>query len=231
MKRKHQEFSRIVARQLSSRPSGRRGRQSCRNRRSPPIAGVHANRAAEKHHFRGPSDRRGVAGTEWLLFTDADVVFSPTYFRALSQYAEFDCIYGPKLSQKQFHQCCRWFACGQRLSPVMGIPAASGSNLLVRRQVVTDVGGFDLELTCNEDSELVWRIKRAGWRIAFAADLPVYATDHRRLERGVFCKALHSVIRCLFLCHDLILARWRKLDWGCRPHAPQGEKAHRIKTE
>lgn len=164
-----------------------------------------------------------LAGTGWVLFTDADVVFPPTYFRALAGYAEFDCIYGPKLSHNRFRRYYRWFAHGQWISHKMGIPAASGSNLLVRRHIVTEVGGFDPDLLCNEDSELVWRIKRAGYRTAFALDLPVYAMDHRRLERGVFRKTLHSVVRCLFLYCDLIPARWRRLDWGYWSHVQQGE--------
>jgi len=164
-----------------------------------------------------------LAGTEWLLFTDADVVFGPAYFRVLSRYAGFDCIYGPKLSRTRFRRYYRWFAGGQWLSHKMGIPAASGSNLLVRRDIVAAAGGFDPDLVCNEDSELAWRIKRAGYRIAFAADLPVYATDHRRLERGMFRKTFHSVFRCLFLYCGLIPARWRKLDWGYWSQAHPGE--------
>jgi len=167
----------------------------------------------------------GLAKTEWLLFTDADVVLAPAYFHALSKYAEFDCIYGAKLSHTRFRRYYHWFAYGQRLSHKIGIPAASGSNLLVRRSIVTDVGGFDPELICNEDSELVWRIKRAGYRIAFAPDTPVYATDHRRLEKGTLRKTFHSVFRCSLLYCDLIPARWRKLDWGYWSHAQQGESS------
>jgi cellulose synthase/poly-beta-1,6-N-acetylglucosamine synthase-like glycosyltransferase len=155
-----------------------------------------------------------LAKTEWLLFTDADVVFPPDYFQGLSRYAGFDSVYGGKLSRDRFRRYYRGFAFAQRVSHWIGIPAVSGSNLLVRRQVVLSVGGFDPELVCNEDSELGWRIKRAGYRIGFAPDLPVYATDHRRLERGVLRKTLHSVSRCFLLRFDLIPARWRRLDWG-----------------
>jgi len=37
--------------------------------------------------------------------------------------------------------------------------------------------------------------------------------DHRRLEQSMLRKAFHSIFGCLFLYCDLILARWRKLDW------------------
>ena len=155
-----------------------------------------------------------LAKTEWLLFTDADVEFPLGYFEGLAKYAAVDCVYGPKLSRDRFRRYYQAFALGQRLSHALGIPAVTGSNLLVRRRIVLDVGGFDPELVCNEDSELGWRIKRSGHSIAFAPDLPVYATDHRRLERGVWRKTAHSVFRCLLLHYDLIPARWRGRDWG-----------------
>lgn len=155
-----------------------------------------------------------LAKTEWLLFTDADVMFPPDYFQNLPRYAGYDCVYGAKLSRDRFRRYYRWIARGQRLCQAFGIPAVTGSNLVVRREVVLSAGGFDPELVCNEDSELGWRIRRAGYRIAFAEDLPVFATDHRRLERGALRKTAHSVFRCLLLYFDLIPARWRRRDWG-----------------
>jgi GT2 family glycosyltransferase len=154
------------------------------------------------------------AETTWLLFTDADVIFPPDYFERLRGYRGYDALYGPKLSTDEFRSYYRWFAQGQRLAHALGMPAASGSNLLVKRQVLKDIGGFDLELTCNEDSELAWRIKRRGYRVGFAPDLVVYARDHRRLHGGVARKTLHSWVRCALLYFNLMPSRWRKHDWG-----------------
>jgi GT2 family glycosyltransferase len=154
------------------------------------------------------------AETTWLLFTDADVIFPPDYFERLRGYRGYDALYGPKLSTDEFRSYYRWFAQGQRLAHALGMPAASGSNLLVKRQVLRDIGGFDLELTCNEDSELAWRVKRRGYRVDFAPDLVVYARDHRRLHRGVARKTLHSWVRCALLYFNLMPSRWREHDWG-----------------
>jgi glycosyltransferase involved in cell wall biosynthesis len=159
-----------------------------------------------------------VARTSWLLFTDADVIFAPDYFSRLLTYQNFDALYGPKLSRDHFISYYRWFSYGQWLSHWLGIPAVSGSNLLVNRRAFMDVGGFDLRLSCNEDSELGWRIKRGGYRIIFASDLVVYARDHRRLYLGMGRKTLHSVIRCLALYWNLIPNRWRSRDWGYWSH-------------
>jgi glycosyltransferase involved in cell wall biosynthesis len=155
-----------------------------------------------------------VSATPWLLFTDADVVFTDDYFRNLLNYEEYDALYGSKLSNGAFNGYYRFFARGQAMLQLFGIPAASGSNLLIRSNVFQQVGGFDLDLTCNEDSEIAWRIKRKGCRVAYAEDLRVIAHDHRRLKRGVGFKMFHSLARCTLLYLNLLPARWRKNDWG-----------------
>lgn len=161
------------------------------------------------------------AQTPWLLFSDADITFAPDYFRLVSGYKGYDALYGPKLSADDFARTYHWLAQGQQLSQRLGIPAASGSNLLVRRQPFLDIGGFDLGLTCNEDSELGWRIKRKGYRINFAPDLVVYARDHRRLQQGATRKIAHTLARCSLLYFNLMPDRWRSHDWGYWSHLPE----------
>lgn len=164
------------------------------------------------------------ARTEWLVFTDADVTFPPHYFDRLGLHSDQDCLYGSKLSRDRFVRFYRWFSYGQQICHRLGIPAATGSNLVIRRKALFAVGGFDPELICNEDSELAWRIKRAGFRVRFASDTPVYATDHRRLERGLLRKVLHSLTRCVLLYTDLAPSRWRSGDWGYWSEPQQEEE-------
>ncbi len=169
-------------------------------------------------HPGGVSEARQLgaeaAQTSWLLFTDADVVFPPDYFGRLGCYQGYDVIYGPKISNQEFAGYYRWFARGQHALDRMGIPAASGSNLLISRHAFFAVGGFDSQLACNEDTELVWRVKRRGYPVLFVPELVVYAGDHRRLERGMLRKTMHSFIRCLLLYYNLIPSRSRSCDWG-----------------
>jgi GT2 family glycosyltransferase len=155
-----------------------------------------------------------VADTQWLLFSDADVVFSPDYFDRLGGLAGRSVYYGPKLSRDRHQRYYEGIARGQSFCQTLGIPAASGSNLLLPRSALFEVGGFDLRLSCNEDSEVVWRMRRAGCRVRFLPDLVVYAIDHRRVERGRAKKTLHSIARCLLLYTDLMPKRLRSLDWG-----------------
>ena len=154
------------------------------------------------------------AKTPWLLFSDADVVFPGGYFERLNGLRTEAVYYGPKLSRDRFRRYYGLIAAGQSLCQACGIPAASGSNLLVPRSALCAVGGFDLSLNCNEDSELVWRIRRAGFRVRYLADLAVYATDHRRIERGRARKTLHSLARCTLLYTALMPRKLRSLDWG-----------------
>jgi glycosyltransferase involved in cell wall biosynthesis len=154
------------------------------------------------------------AHSPWLLFSDADVTFASEYFELVATYGDCDALYGPKLSADGYQHYYHLFSLGQHISHNLGITAASGSNMLVRRDVFWRVGGFDLRLNCNEDSELIWRVKRSGYRVCFAPDLRVYARDHRRLERGRLRKTVHSVLRCALLYSGLMPERWRGSDWG-----------------
>jgi GT2 family glycosyltransferase len=168
------------------------------------------------------------ATTTWALFTDADVVFDQDYFKQVRAYigAErskkdhiskddlFDAIYGAKRAQGRYAGYYRWFTWGQSLSDRVGVPAVSGSNLLIKRQALLQVGGFDPRLRCNEDSEIGFRLKQRGYRIRFAPDLIVYERDHRRLHRGALRKTVHSLARCTLLYFNLMPERWRGQDWG-----------------
>lgn len=155
------------------------------------------------------------ADAPWLLFTDADIAFAPDYFARLARrLATADAVYGPKRSDAGYRAYYAWFARGQALLHRLGVPAVSGSNLLVRAEAFRAVGGFDLDLSVNEDSELGWRLKRRGWRVEFAPELVVLERDHRRLRRGVWAKTFHSLARCALLYAGVLPRRLRRSDWG-----------------
>ncbi len=155
-----------------------------------------------------------IVRTQWFVCSDADVVFAPDYFDKLAQRADADAIYGVKLSMRHYASYYAWMARAQGWSDRLHIPAASGSNMIIRRQALLDAGGFDTQLSCNEDSEIVWRLQRRGYSVDFAPELVVYARDHRRLRRGVARKTMHSLVRCALLYFNLMPSRWRGRDWG-----------------
>jgi glycosyltransferase involved in cell wall biosynthesis len=160
------------------------------------------------------------ARTQWLLFTDADVKFAPGFFAECGECIDaaragtLAMLVGSKLSADAFEGHYRRLAIAQLVLAALRIPAASGSNMLVRADAFAAVGGFDTALACNEDSELGWRIARAGFAWRCNPRLVVFATDHRRLRRGPLRKTLHTVFRCIALYLGLIPRRWRSHDWG-----------------
>lgn len=165
------------------------------------------------------------ATTPWLIFTDADVTFSSGYFAQVLTPRPLDAFYGPKLSVDDHQRYYQWLGWGQHLSDRLGMPAASGSNLVISRRAFDAVGGFDMRLTVNEDSEIAWRIKRQGFRIRYVPQLVVYARDHRRLKQGTLRKTLHSLVRCTLLYFNLMPARWRSRDWGYWADRDKAESA------
>jgi glycosyltransferase involved in cell wall biosynthesis len=157
------------------------------------------------------------AATPWLVFADADVVFAPSYFRRLEELDVGDDaggVIGTKSTVDGFDRYHRWFVRGQRLLSSLGIPAASGSNMLVRADALDEVGGFDPALSVNEDTELMFRIARSRYSVAFARDLTVLSFDHRRLEAGLARKIAHGAIRNTALYFGLFGDTVRRSDWG-----------------
>lgn len=157
------------------------------------------------------------ATTPWVLFTDADVVFDQRYFDELARVVVSDRtggIVGTKATTVGFGAYHRWFRRGQAALAAVGVPAATGSNMLVRRSTLIDVGGFDPALTVNEDTELMFRINKAGWLTPFASELVVRSFDHRRLELGVARKVLHGAVRNTILYLGWFDRTVRASDWG-----------------
>lgn len=158
-----------------------------------------------------------LATTEWLIFTDADVVFDADYFEKLCQIevaAEVGGIVGTKATLAGFDTYHRWFRRGQAALHRVGIPSATGSNMLLRRDVLLSIGGFDPALTVNEDTEVMFRVRRSEFAVDFAPQLIVRAFDHRRLEAGLARKIVHGAIRNTCLYFGIYEGRVRASDWG-----------------
>ena len=157
------------------------------------------------------------AETRWVLFTDADVMFHPAYFARLAEVILDPAaagIVGAKGTVDGYDGYHRWFLRGQGALMALGIPAATGSNMLVRRDVLERLGGFDPELSVNEDSELMFRVQRQGHLVVFRPDLTVLSFDHRRLDAGVFRKVAHGAVRNTALYLGLFPRHMRRNDWG-----------------
>jgi GT2 family glycosyltransferase len=155
--------------------------------------------------------------TTWMLCTDADIRFGADYWLHLCTTRTDDddvALYGGKVATDAHAGYYRWFSRGQRVLSSLRIPAASGSNMLIRHDAFEACGGFDPSLRVNEDSEIAFRLHRLGHRVRYCPDLVVTAVDHRRVERGAFRKTAHTVARNGLLFTGTMPSRWRSSDWG-----------------
>jgi glycosyltransferase involved in cell wall biosynthesis len=152
-----------------------------------------------------------------LLFSDVDVRFEPGYWDALPRVLDAEAFYGPKRTTADYARYGRVFEAAQSVLHRLGVPAASGSNMAVRRDVFDAVGGFRQDLPVNEDTELMMRVARRGYRVLWRPELAVRSLDDRRLRAGVVFKSAHSLTRGLLLLADHRLGlprRWLAHDWG-----------------
>jgi len=76
-----------------------------------------------------------------------------------------------------------WFKRSQKNDAFFYLPAC---NLLVRRHLFLELGGFKEELVVGEDVDLCWRIRKKGYQIEYR---PQGRVDHKHRNRLIsFCR-------------------------------------------
>lgn len=162
-----------------------------------------------------------------LVFTDADVELAGNYFDRLRTLDGWDAVCGPKLSRDAYTGYYRLVAGAQAATfRAFGIAGASGSNMVLTRDAFFAIGGFRPDLRCNEDTELFLRAHRLGLRARYDETLVAWASDHRRLRRGLVRKSVHSLVRNVLLyavCRRATLPRLLEDDWAYWPRPAAGQ--------
>ena len=152
------------------------------------------------------------ADSFWILFLDADVTI-PDYFVArLVSAAEdasldlvtasFRAVDGSRVVNYLGSLLSRYF----RMFRNTRRPALNGGCILVRRDVFTDMGGFDEKLRYGEDHDLARRSVSAGCRFAIL-DEPQYLASARRFSHS-------GLLECSHALAPYILAEFRRLILG-----------------
>jgi len=139
-----------------------------------------------------------------LAFTDDDVEVAPTWMKAMldfcDQHPQYDAAMGrvlipPDVTDPEVldrihgYETLPFFDHGNQ---VTDLSEMYGCNMVLRRQVLAAVGGFDERLGggasgFSEDTDLSERIRRAGMRIGYMPDAVVYhAVDVTRLTPAFF---------------------------------------------
>ena len=90
------------------------------------------------------------------------------------------------------------------------VPMLTGAALLVRREMIEEVGGFDERFHMyGEDNEWCWRINRAGWRLVFE---PTGEVIHRSGQSSTKRWSKEEKIRIQleseFQFEQMALSRW-----------------------
>lgn len=126
------------------------------------------------------------AGGEWLWFLHADSRLADNTLRALAAFVQrdelalgyFDLRFlddGPWLTR--LNAAGAWLR-----SRLLGLPFGD-QGLLLPRALFTTLGGFDTDLACGEDHDLVWRARHAGVPIR-AVRATLYTSARKYAARG-----------------------------------------------
>jgi hypothetical protein len=168
--------------------------------------GVRGLRIAE----RGVSAKRNAgwraATSDHVAFTDDDCEPAPGWLDALLAEGA-DLVAGPVQPHPEDHATGLWARTVRASEPGF----YPGCNLLVRRELLEKVGGFDESLHGGEDTDLAWRVREAGGTAAWS-------------EEGLVWHALRAVT---FPEQLRSLPRWAGLPLVVRRHPQLRALAYR----
>jgi len=144
---------------------------------------------------QGPSAARNralkLAKGEFVAFTDADCIVSPEWLKELMRGFESDSIAGVGGIQKPRQDASEMELVVDEVFNLLGFVANYSSkkpqlglidhnascNVIYRKSVLVQVGGFDEALWPGEDVELDYRITKAGYRLVQNPNVAVW---HKR---------------------------------------------------
>lgn len=159
---------------------------------------------------RGVSAKRNAgwrhATSERVAFTDDDCEPVPGWLEALTA-VDADLVAGPVVAHPADPSGGRWDRTVTASAPGL----YPGCNLLVRKDFLERVGGFDTDLHGGEDTDLVCRVRKAGAVMGWAQD----AVVQHAVRPQTFVEQLRS------------LPRWAGLPRVVGRHPELRELAHR----
>lgn len=151
---------------------------------------------------RSPSHARNAGAAEarndWILFLDADTIAPPDlverFFAAGAIGDGVGAVAGevvplpppPGASLAERYAAARNFLGQQAHLAHPYLPRAVAANLLVRRRVFAELGGFVEGVRAAEDTDFCWRLQQAGWTLELRTGAVVehrYRATLRELRR------------------------------------------------
>jgi len=163
------------------------------------------------------------ANGKYIGFLDADDYLSPDkiieQYKFLQDHPEFDVVY----SKVKFFQECgiRTFSSPKRITPTGDIlePLLYGNFItmhspLIRRSAIDRAGGFEPELSHNEDWEFLLRLSLSGARFSFIDSFHAFCRLHSENTSGDILRMYESKWRVaeMFVSAHAEQLRVRKID-------------------
>lgn len=136
---------------------------------------------------RGRNAAVAAATTELIAFTDDDVSFSPTWLTRIvsvfDAHPQAGAVCGRAVDEAD--ELMPGAAAGTYGWPVHHFALGSGFNMAFRVEALEAAGSFDEDLgagaryRAGEDTDMFYRVSRAGWSIVCADDIPVMHSGWR----------------------------------------------------
>jgi mycofactocin glycosyltransferase len=149
-----------------------------------PLTGVRGAMLVRLRHNSGPAAARNAgaraAETPIVAFVDTDVDLRPGWLDGLLWHFDDPRVgfVAPRVASgpaaeggdrhvaryEQRHSPLDVGTEPARIAAGTRVSYVPGAALLVRKDALDEIGGFDITLRCGEDVDVVWRLSAAGWR-------------------------------------------------------------------
>jgi len=132
-------------------------------------------------NFKNPTPGKGrnagwhAATGEWIQFFDGDTIAEKRWFLNAVKYIRegVAAIFGKRQEKNRNKNWFHFIADLEWLQPISDAKFFGG-DVLIRRTVLEETGGYDDSLIGGEDPELSFRIRKKGWKIIGADTVMCY---------------------------------------------------------
>lgn len=125
----------------------------------------------------------GKAKGDYIVFVDADITLPENWLvRIMPLMEQFDAVGGVATPEGDIMYICENFKLEPK--PLLATTGITGNNVIYRSEVLKKIG-FSPEIKDGEDTDLNWRLKRAGYKIKLLEDLIVTHKENISFKKSL----------------------------------------------